>query len=63
MSVGDVLFFEAPLGQTGKHMQQIQTDIGRLAMVGSFEQTHFIAVQPTTKRVIDIVRVERIERN
>lgn len=62
MGVGDALCFEAPLRQASRLMMQIQTDIGRLGLSGAFEQRHYVAVQPTEKDVIDIVRVVRVEK-
>lgn len=61
MAVGDTLIFESHVkGQVANLMQQIMTDILRNGLRGKIKQSHLIAVQPTTKEVYDLVRVERI---
>lgn len=60
LKVGDALYFEAPLGHSARTMGWIAADITKAEAKGEFKQTHFIAIQPHTKQVIDIVQVTRV---
>lgn len=60
LKVGDALYFEAPLGHSARTMGWIAADITKAEANGEFKQTHFIAIQPHTKQVIDIVQVTRV---
>lgn len=60
MAIGDVLLFENKNGgPVGKLMQQIACDVSRIGFKGKVVQSHLLAVQPTSREVFDIVRVER----
>ena len=62
LAPGNSLYFEVPEGQSvTKLMQQINTDILRNDLAGKMKQQHIIGVQPTSRCVIDLVRVTRIE--
>lgn len=55
-----ILFENVAGGPVGRLMQQIQTDIVRNGLTGKMAQMHLIAINPKTRTVFDIVRVERI---
>lgn len=61
MVKGDCLFFASNKPSVMALMGRINSDIHKNNLTGKFKQTHFIAVQPSTKEVLDLVRVERIE--
>ena len=57
---GESLALEVPLGVTvTRYMQQIGVDIGRVGLRGQVVQQHFLAIQPTTRQVIDFVRITK----
>lgn len=55
---GESLFFQAQNG-VPRLMAQIATDMQRNGLSGAMTQTVFLAIQPTTREVIEIVRVTR----
>jgi hypothetical protein len=61
MHPGDVRLFLAPAGRLSTLMQQIRTDIGRIGGdATTFNQSHILGVEPSTKTVIDIVKVTKL---
>lgn len=60
MQIGDVMLIENKRGgPVGKLMQQIQADISRNGLKGKMVQSHLLGVQPTSREVFDIIRIER----
>lgn len=58
LAPGESMFLEASNGVT-RLMQQVATDLHRNGLQGVMTQTHLLAIQPTTREVVDIVRITR----
>ena len=57
MAPGSSLLFEAPKGMVVKRMGQIGVDASRVGV--SITMSHFLAIQPNTREVIEVIRVTR----
>lgn len=60
MERGDRLLFEAAAGKGQKTMQQIAADLTRLNLVGMTNMSIAIGVEYSTRKLFDIVIVERL---
>lgn len=62
LAFGECLVIQVPRDKAvSTFMQQINTDILRNGLKGKVTQQHLIGVQPSTREVVDLVRVSRIE--
>ncbi len=59
LAVGQSAYFEAPPGRLQAFMSQIAGDIIRNNLKGKVVQSLIIGVQPTSREVVDLVRVTR----
>jgi hypothetical protein len=61
MFPGDVRLYAAPSGRLSVLMSMIRVDIGRIGGdATTFNQSHILGVEPSTKTVIDIVKVTKL---
>jgi hypothetical protein len=60
LGAGESVILEAPSGRLQSFMQQVNTDINRAGLRGQVRQQHLLAIQPKTRVVYDLVRVERL---
>jgi len=61
MKSGESLLLQAPNGRLQSFMAQIRVDIGRVGGDAStFNQSHILGIEPSTRTVLDIVKVTRL---
>ena len=60
LEVGSSHFFQVKKQSTSKLMQQISVDISRVGLNGRLKQEVLLAIQPTTKQVVELVMVTRV---
>ncbi len=59
--INESVLFAVPAGKPlARHMQQIATDIQRNGLSSKVKQELFICIQPTTREVVDAIRVTRV---
>ena len=60
---GERCFFEAEVGRGGRLMQQIGADISRNGLQGKVSQRLLLAIEPSSREVVELVMVTRLEED
>lgn len=60
---GERCFFEASIGKGSRLMQQIGADVSRNDLSGKIEQRLLLAVEPSSRELIELVMVTRLKED